>query len=275
MKIYSYAKINLIIEILGKFENGYHNLKGIYQNINLRDEININESDHDSVLLSDSSISEKNNIVYKAIKNFKSTYNLSSSFEITINKRIPISSGLGGGSSNASSVIMAINNILKLNIPLEELSLFSSKLGSDLPFFFKGGTCLIKGYGENVYKLNDVRNRYLYLYDSRISIDNKTQSMFNSLDSSDFTDGKLTEKIKGKIQNNEYLDPEDFFNCFQVKALNKFPNLRKKYYQMVEIFGNCFLTGAGMTLISMSDQNINSDEFQRFSTINKGFDIDN
>ena len=87
MKIYSYAKINLIIEILGKFENGYHNLKGIYQNINLRDEININESDHDSVLLSDSSISEKNNIVYKAIKSFKSTYNLSSSFEIIIDSK--------------------------------------------------------------------------------------------------------------------------------------------------------------------------------------------
>ncbi len=71
MKIYSYAKINLVIEILSKLDNGYHDIKGIYQNINLRDEININESESDSVILKNGFIQEKDNIVYKAIKDFK------------------------------------------------------------------------------------------------------------------------------------------------------------------------------------------------------------
>ncbi len=275
MKIYSYAKINLVIEILSKLENGYHDLKGIYQNINLRDEININESDHDSIILKNGFVPEEDNIAFKAIKCFKSTYKLNNSFEIIINKKIPISSGLGGGSSNASSVIMAINNILKLNIPIEELSLFSSKLGSDLPFFFKGGTCLVEGFGEKVYQLNDLRNSYVYLYDSEITINNKTQFMFNSIKPDDYTDGKLTEKVKEKIQNNESLVSQDYFNCFQKKALTKFPKLNEKYHQMLEKFGNCFLTGAGMTLISISNKNIKSDDFQKYSTINKGFDIDN
>ena len=275
MKIYSYAKINLVIEILSKLENGYHDLKGIYQNINLSDEININESDHDSIILNNGFVAEKDNLVYKTIKSFKSAYKLNNSFEIVINKKIPISAGLGGGSSNASSVIMAINNILKLNIPIEELSLFSSELGSDLPFFFKGGTCLVKGFGEKVYQLNELKNSYAYLYDSGIVVDNKTKFMFNSIKPSDYTDGKLTEKVKEKIQNNEPLDSKDYYNCFQKKALTKFPKLNKKYHQMLEKFGNCFLTGAGMTLISISDESINSDELQKYSTINKGFDIDN
>ena len=275
MKIYSYAKINLVIEILSKLDNGYHDIKGIYQNINLRDEININESESDSVTLKNGLVQEKDNIVYKAIKSFKDNYKFNNSFEVIINKKIPISAGLGGGSSNAASVIMALNNILKLNIPIEELALFSSRLGSDLPFFFKGGTCLVKGFGEKVYKLDDLRNYYVYLFDSKISINNKTEFMFNSIKPSDYTDGKLTENVKQKIKNNEPLNPQDYFNCFQKKALTKFPKLKKKYHQMLAKFGNCFLTGAGMTLISITDKNMDSDDFQKYSTINKGFDIDN
>ena len=73
MKIYSYAKINLVIEILAKLENGYHDLRGIYQNIALRDEITINESDKDSVMMDAGLVPQEDNIVYTAIKNFKST----------------------------------------------------------------------------------------------------------------------------------------------------------------------------------------------------------
>lgn len=275
MKIYSYAKINLVIEILAKLENGYHDLRGIYQNIDLRDEITINESDKDSVMMDAGLVPQEDNIVYTAIKNFKSTYSLKDSFQVVITKNIPFSSGLGGGSSNASSVIMAINNMLKLNIPVEELSLFSSELGSDLPFFFKGGTCFVEGLGEKVNKLNNLRNQFVYLYNPNIDIKNKTQEMFRSIEPVDYTDGNLTEKIKEKIQENEYLKSEDYYNCFQNKAFKKFPKLIKKYKEMTEKFGNCFLTGAGMTLVSISNQNLSSSDFQRYSTIDRGFDIDN
>ncbi|MBM01892.1 MAG: 4-(cytidine 5'-diphospho)-2-C-methyl-D-erythritol kinase [Chloroflexi bacterium] len=275
MKIYSYAKINLVIEILSKLKNGYHDLRGIYQNISLRDEITIKESDKDSVDMGSGLIAEEDNIVYKAIKNFKRAYNLNDSFKVVISKNIPVSSGLGGGSSNASSVIMGINNILKLNIPVEELSLFSSKLGSDLPFFFKGGTCFVEGLGERVYKLNNLRNEFVYLYDPQIDIKNKTKKMFRSIDSIDYTDGCLTQKVKRKIQKNEYLKSGDYFNCFQNIAFKKFPKLSIKHEEMTEKFGNCFLTGAGMILVSISNQDVSSSNFQKYSIIDRGFDIDN
>jgi len=274
MNIYSYAKVNMVLEILGKLNNQCHELTGIYQNIDMKDLITIEAANEDSVLVENIDIPQSKNLVYQVLNKFKKRYKIKESFEIIIKKNIPLSSGLGGGSSNAVAVIGGLQNILDLKIKKVEIAEFLSNFGSDLPFFTYGGTCLVEGAGEKIIKLNDTKNRFVYVYNPEIRIQNKTKIMFQELRSNNYSDGSYTNAARKIIQNNDHLRNSNFFNSFEKIALQKFNQLKIVQDEMKDLFGNSFLSGAGMTLISVSEKSIDNKKFNKYSTVNKGFDFD-
>ena len=98
--------------------------------------------------------------------------------KLAIKKNIPISSGLGGGSSNAAAVIYGLNHMLNLNLSINEMISFSQKLGSDIAFFYTGGTCLVSGQGDKIEKLNKLIIDNFNLLYVPVNLKNKTSNMY-------------------------------------------------------------------------------------------------
>ena len=136
IKIYSPAKINLSLEILRKRNDGFHEIKSIVQTVSLSDIIEISSHKNIEVNVLNACIPMRENLVVKAAQTLQKFTGCYKGAKITINKRIPLAAGLGGGSSNAATVLMALNGLWDLNLPHEQLLSLASKLGADVPFFF-------------------------------------------------------------------------------------------------------------------------------------------
>ncbi len=140
MKIKSYAKVNLYLDILRKLEDGYHEIDTVFQEISLYDEITINKSHENKIIFDNVDIDEKNNTIEKTLNLLNPWLEkLQVGVEILVKKNIPMGSGLGGGSSNGAAVLKGVNKLCDLNISNEELTKLASMVGADTPFFIYGG----------------------------------------------------------------------------------------------------------------------------------------
>lgn len=151
-KVYAPAKLNLYLDVLEKRPDGYHNIKTIFEKIDLRDEIIIKEKAGDidiTVEPSGMCPSGKGNIVYKVLELLLREAGVSIGLDIVIKKRIPVSAGLGGGSSDAAAVLQGVNEKFDLGVSRERLFSIASETGKDIPFFMlEGSFALGMGAGE-------------------------------------------------------------------------------------------------------------------------------
>lgn len=156
MTLRAYAKINLGLQILGKRPDGYHDIETIFHQIDLYDEIDIvhNESGVHFTTDSPNVPADASNLCVRAATILHDLTGAQGGVEITLRKRIPIGAGLGGGSTDAATVLKGICKLWDLDISLQELHLLSSGLGSDVPFFLNGGTAYATGRGEKLEPLN-------------------------------------------------------------------------------------------------------------------------
>ena len=154
----SFAKINLGLEITGKRADGYHNLKTIFQTIDLCDTIEIKENHTGAIHLDgdDPAVEwDRGNTIFKAFDIMYETFKLHQGFDIFVRKKIPGGSGLGGGSSNAAVILLFLNEYSRLDLSLEDLIDMGVKIGADVPFFLMGGTVLAQGIGEKITPLEN------------------------------------------------------------------------------------------------------------------------
>ena len=147
MKKLSNAKINIGLKIIGK-ENGYHLLESEFIPIDIYDEIDITKSNEDEIIGMDLDIND--NIIYKTICKIRDRYGINDKYRVVIQKKIPQKAGLGGGSSNAATVIKIINEIYNLNLSIEEMAEVGLSIGSDVPFFIYNKPSKVSGRGEKV-----------------------------------------------------------------------------------------------------------------------------
>ena len=158
LKLYSYGKINLFLDIKGRLQNGYHLLKSVMQSVDICDEVVLNSLSENKIIIECSDISiptNEKNTCYKAALLLKKTFCINSGIHIYINKRIPAEAGLAGGSGNAAAVIKGLNVMWELNLSEEEMCSFGMQIGADIPFCIMGGTYLAEGIGEKLTRLND------------------------------------------------------------------------------------------------------------------------
>jgi 4-diphosphocytidyl-2-C-methyl-D-erythritol kinase len=150
MNYFSPAKINLFFRVLRKRSDGYHEIASLIQAIDLFDVLSVEDHPHDQLTCSDSALPcDETNLVMKALKLFREHYEFSS-VHIHLEKRVPMQSGLGGGSSNAATILWALNEKIGCRATLNELALMGARLGSDVPFFFSLGSAYCTGRGEIV-----------------------------------------------------------------------------------------------------------------------------
>ena len=156
----AFAKINLTLDVLGKREDGYHDLKSVMQTISLRDDIEIDVGTGKPwrLLCDQEGIPcDETNLAWKAAKIYLDTIGKDpDGLEIRITKRIPCEAGLGGGSADAAAVLRALNRHYNAPLSIPALAELGSLVGSDVPFCVLGGTAVVEGKGERIRKLNNM-----------------------------------------------------------------------------------------------------------------------
>jgi len=157
MKLLSLAKINLYLEILGKESDGYHQIESIMQTISLSDKVEVEPSDTPGIFVSSNLPSlpiDERNLAYKAAKLFIEKFGwVGKGVKIILEKNIPLASGMGGGSSNAATVLIAMALMCGIDILNSVLLEVASSIGCDVPFFLYGGTAIAKGKGTEITPL--------------------------------------------------------------------------------------------------------------------------
>jgi 4-diphosphocytidyl-2-C-methyl-D-erythritol kinase len=173
MKHYSLiapAKINLYLEIIGDRPDGYHELAMVMQTIDLADQIDIASNGSPIIRIGCENPdvpTDNTNLAYRAaelmVKNFPEAYAKFGGVDITIHKRIPISAGLAGGSTNGAAVLVGIDLLWNLGLTQSEIEELGAQLGSDVPFCVAGGTAIATGRGEQLSALLGLDNIYIVL----------------------------------------------------------------------------------------------------------------
>ena len=202
----AYAKINLFLKVVGKRNDGLHDLDMIMQSISLADKITVEETDTDGITtLCDCDILDDNIAETAAVEYFKWSNMANQNISISIEKNIPISAGLAGGSADAAAVLYLLNRIYK-KLSDDELLTLAGKIGADVPFCLIGGTARVMGFGDRIEKQDVVDNYHLVLVKSGIK--KSTGFMYSLIDGSnevsDANAGELLEKMEME-QNDAYL----------------------------------------------------------------------
>ena len=155
IELISYSKVNLRLDILGKRDDGYHELRTVFQKISLADELSIAISKSGIEITCDNPQVplDETNLAYRAAHILLKNYKIRDGVTISIKKRIPIAAGLGGGSSNAASTLMGINQLFALGMKPQELMSIGKDIGADVPFFIFGDSALATGIGDKLEPL--------------------------------------------------------------------------------------------------------------------------
>jgi len=152
LTLQSPAKLNLMLHITGRRQDGYHLLQTVFQFIDLYDDMKIVTTENSSIerVDSHSSVAAADDIAIRAAQVLQNRFGAKQGAQISINKRIPVGGGLGGGSSNAATTLLALNHLWELNLALPELAAIGLDLGADVPVFVMGEAAWATGIGEEL-----------------------------------------------------------------------------------------------------------------------------
>ncbi len=148
----AFAKINLSLEVVGRRQDGFHELTSVMQTVSLSDTLEFRPDDEFRFTCSDASLAQ-GNLVERAAMLLRQSSQESRNVSIALHKSIPVAAGLGGGSSDAAAALIGLNRLWNLGLPCADMTRFAAQLGSDVPFFLSGGTCFVSGRGEQVEPL--------------------------------------------------------------------------------------------------------------------------
>jgi 4-diphosphocytidyl-2-C-methyl-D-erythritol kinase len=188
ISIPAFAKINWSLRVLGRRQDGFHEIDTILQTISLHDTLTLSLTDDNEIRLTcdDRSLpSDETNLVWRAAAALRERYSIKRGVKIRLEKRIPSEAGLGGGSSDAAATLVALAQLWEIEASANELVGVAERLGSDVPFFFFGGTAGATGRGEVIEPLSDVPEQHLVIIKPNASV--STAVAYHSLNAPTLT----------------------------------------------------------------------------------------
>ncbi|MGI9130915.1 MAG: 4-(cytidine 5'-diphospho)-2-C-methyl-D-erythritol kinase [Candidatus Methylopumilus sp.] len=231
------AKLNLFLYVINKRVDGYHNIQTVFQFINLYDHIFIktNTSGNIRRISNHPAIQENDDLTIKAAQILKPFAENQSGVDIFIKKSIPMGAGLGGGSSDAATILIALNNLWHCQLSQKELQKLALKLGADVPFFIFGQNAWAEGVGEKLTPFSNPAKDYLVLApNQKVS----TKEVFESLE---LTKDRIPLKIAGF---SDELDLKNLANDLEKGVLKKFKGI-SLVFEWLSQFGHAKMTGSG------------------------------
>jgi 4-diphosphocytidyl-2-C-methyl-D-erythritol kinase len=220
------AKVNLTLEVLAARPDGFHEIRSIAQTIDLCDELHFQAGDRVEFRCTDPNWLAKESLAKKAADLLRARAGCARGVTVTLDKRIPLLSGLGGDSSDAAAVLRGLNQFWGLDLAQEELSGLASQLGSDVAFFLHGGTALLQGRGEVVTPLAPLSRMWLVLMLPPVAkTPGKTGRLYASITSEHYTDGEASMRMADEITRGGRVTANMVFNVFDRVAPNCFEGL--------------------------------------------------
>mgnify|MGYP006096289975 CR=1 FL=1 len=245
--IKSPCKTNLGLKILNRRTDGYHNILSIFIELTLYDSLQFSPSEELSINFNNADIPDSNS-VRDAVNIISKYCNVVIKHKITINKKIPIGGGLGGGSSNAAYTLMALNDIYNLNLSNNNLEKLACKIGSDVPFFIKGGIKKISGTGNIIKDMNGafIKDKVFLLVMPNFSISTKwaynkiKKQLYRQKNTSKFP--PLDDKVDWTLFENDF----EHIICL---AYPEILNIKDILYNSGALYSG--LSGSGSTMFGI------------------------
>ena len=227
------CKVNLLLNILGKRADGFHELETVMQPVNFHDELSFERGGNGIKL----SCSEKNlpvnskNLVFRAAENFLSSAKINDGIKINLEKKIPLAAGLGGGSGNAATTLLALNELFGQPLAKEGLYEIAATLGSDIPFFLQNKPALATGRGEKIQPLENFPalngKAFLLIHPGfGISTPWAYQNLARFPEVLNGNAGRAKDLISKLRANDGPAVIDGFYNSLEAPALEKFPILQ-------------------------------------------------
>ncbi|NCI77509.1 4-(cytidine 5'-diphospho)-2-C-methyl-D-erythritol kinase [Acinetobacter kanungonis] len=254
IRVPSPAKLNLFLHITGRRENGYHELQSIFQLIDLYDWLEFEPLQEDHIQIDGlNNVDLEQNLIYKATQMLKPFAQHFTGLKIKIEKNIPMGAGLGGGSSNAATTLIVVNQLWQCGLSIEQLAELGVKLGADVPIFVHGQNAWAEGIGEHLTFIDLDQKQYIVLKpDCFIS----TQLLFSQK--------TLTRNTKPSKFCAYQIKPSDFGNNFEPLARNLYPEVDEAM-QYLDQFGVAKLTGTGACVFTEVTAEMHVDEILKHS----------
>ncbi|MFV5492797.1 4-(cytidine 5'-diphospho)-2-C-methyl-D-erythritol kinase [Acinetobacter towneri] len=249
IRVPSPAKLNLFLHITGRRDNGYHELQTIFQLIDLYDWLEFEVNDTQSIQIQGlNSVNLEQNLIYKATQILKPYAKQATGLNIKIEKHIPMGAGLGGGSSNAATTLIVVNQLWQCGLDTQKLAELGLQLGADVPIFVHGRNAWAEGIGEQLTFIDLAPKQYIVLKpDCFIS----TQLLFSQK--------TLTRNTKPTKFCGYQIKPSDFGNNFEPVARNLYPEVDEAM-RYLDQFGQAKLTGTGACVFTEVTAEMNVDD---------------
>ncbi|ENX06639.1 4-diphosphocytidyl-2-C-methyl-D-erythritol kinase [Acinetobacter variabilis] len=234
IRVPSPAKLNLFLHITGRRPDGYHELQSIFQLIDLCDWLEFEQTDDQQIQIEGlASVDLEQNLIYRAAQILQPYAKTPSGLIIRLEKNIPMGAGLGGGSSNAATTLIVLNQLWHCGLNSEQLAELGVKLGADVPIFVHGRNAWAEGIGEHLTFIDLDQKQFIVLKpDCFIS----TQQLFSQK--------TLTRDTKPSKFCAYQIKPSDFGNNFEPVARSLYPEVDEAM-QYLDQFGVAKLTGTG------------------------------
>ncbi len=255
------CKVNLILNILGKRADGFHELETVMQPVNFCDELAFERAGNSIQLsCSDTSLpTDARNLVFRAATKFLAAAEISDGVKIHLEKKIPLAAGLGGGSGNAATTLLALNELFGQPLTLAKLDELAASLGSDIPFFLYGKPALAVGRGEKVATLENfpaLRGKAFFLIHPGFGIATPWayQNLARFPAALNGEKGRA-QKLIAKLQTEDLrAAADDFYNSLEAPALEKFPVL-SLYQEFLREQGAlaALMSGSGSTTFAIAE----------------------
>ena len=232
------AKLNLFLHIVGRMDNGYHQLETVFQFLDYHDTLafKITENNAITLLTPIPGVDNNDNLIIKAARLLQSLTGCHQGVDIQLEKRLPMGGGLGGGSSNAATVLLALNTLWKTNLTIKQLAELGLTLGADVPIFIHGYAAFAQGIGEQLTPASP--KTYWYLI-SKPNCSISTQSVFTSKD--------LTRDTPSIRYSDDNI--ENYHNDCQTWVIKHYPEVAKLLAWLIE-YAPSQMTGTGACIFS-------------------------
>ncbi|WP_028560740.1 4-(cytidine 5'-diphospho)-2-C-methyl-D-erythritol kinase [Paenibacillus pinihumi] len=256
MKIYEKApaKINLLLDVLRKREDGYHEVEMIMTMVDLADRLEMEELPRDTIIISSQAgyipLDEKN-LAFQAARLIKERYDVRKGVYIHLDKKIPVAAGLAGGSSDAAAALRGLNRLWKLGISDEELCELGAELGSDVPFCITGRTALATGRGEKLQRIGNPPQCWVVLAKPPINV--STADVYGRLRASQLASHPSTSDMLSAIERGSFGDMcASLGNVLESVTLPLYPEVEQLKESMQRLGADgVLMSGSGPTVFGL------------------------
>lgn len=255
--VFAPAKVNLVLRILDRRPDGYHDLWSLMQTVQLEDELELSLSDNHSTIIlrcdEPSLKTDPSNLVYRAAAAVLEVSGRTVGLDMVLAKRIPMGAGLGGGSSDAAATIAGLNRLLNLEWSAEKMAHIGQTLGSDVPFFFFAPSAIVEGRGEKVAPVQVKGSRWVVLVNPGFMVE--TKWAYQQLSESrtgvqPLSDGHVRLRKASELSWEEVFQAAE--NDFEASVFKAHPVLHKiKQKLLAEGAETALLSGSGATVFGM------------------------